>query len=93
MDFDLTFHVDNLPVLLESSISEEKVEFESSKQSNCLSLMFIKAHVCKSKRNSIFDCLNVKDFMKAIKEQFVTSEKLLANALIKNSFGQNFSSF
>lgn len=93
MDFDLTFHVDNLPVLLESSISEEKVEFESSKQSNCLSLMFIKAHVCQSKRNSIFDCLNVKDFMKAIKEQFVTSEKLLANALIKNSFGQNFSSF
>lgn len=46
--------------------------------------MFIEAHVCKSMRNSILDSPNVKDFMKATEEQFVTANKSLANTVMKN---------
>lgn len=37
--------------------------------------MFIKTHVSKSIRGSIPETEKVKDFLKAIEEQFVTSEK------------------
>lgn len=42
---------------------KEKIEFEWWEWSNHLSLMFIKAHVCKSIGNFIPDCPNMKYFM------------------------------
>ena len=37
--------------------------------------MFIKSHINKNIRGSIPECNKAKDFMKAIEEQFIRSDK------------------
>ncbi|TXG56844.1 hypothetical protein EZV62_018157 [Acer yangbiense] len=55
--------------------------------------MLVKSHICKSIGGSIPKCPKVTDFMKAIKEQFVTSDKALVNTLMKKLSGLTFNYF
>ena len=71
MDLDLALHVDEPPIPTESSAPNDKLDYEPWERSNRLSLMFIKSHINKNIRGSILECNKVKDFMKAIEEQFI----------------------
>jgi hypothetical protein len=51
-------------------------------RSNCLSVMFIKTKISVGIRGSIKHHENVKDLIKAIDEQFVSSDKAHASTLI-----------
>ncbi|KAF7152345.1 hypothetical protein RHSIM_Rhsim01G0110600 [Rhododendron simsii] len=54
--------------------------------------MLIKSHIHKGIRGSIPDCDKAKDFMKAIEEQFVSSDKALASTLMKKLSGMRHNS-
>ncbi|XP_041009469.1 uncharacterized protein LOC121253533 [Juglans microcarpa x Juglans regia] len=81
MDLDLALCVDEPPIPTESSSLVDKNTYKRWEQSNRLNLMFIKSHVNKSIRGSIPRCNKVKDYIKAIEEQFVSSDKALASTL------------
>ncbi|KAI9173946.1 hypothetical protein LWI28_009158 [Acer negundo] len=80
---DLALRVEEPPALTKSSTTQEKDIYDRWERSNRLSLMLVKSHICKSIRGSIPECPKVTDFMKAIEEQFVSSDKALANTLMK----------
>ncbi|KAF5458961.1 hypothetical protein F2P56_022953 [Juglans regia] len=82
MNLDLALRVDEPPIPTESSSLVDKSTYERWEQSNRLSLMLIKSHMSKSIRGSIPDCDKVKDCIKAIEEQFVSSDKALASTLM-----------
>ncbi|KAF7150240.1 hypothetical protein RHSIM_Rhsim02G0027700 [Rhododendron simsii] len=69
-----------------------RVAYEQWDRSNRLSLMLIKSHIHKGIRGSIPDCDKAKDFMKAIEEQFVSSDKALASTLMKKLSGMRHNS-
>ena len=52
--------------------------------------MFIKSYVEKSIRGSIPDCAKLKEYLKAIKKQFETSDKVLANTLMTKMYFMKF---
>ena len=52
--------------------------------------MFIKSHLNKNIRSSIPECNKVKDFMKAIEELFIRSDKALASILMKRFSSKTF---
>ena len=81
MDIDYAIRKDKL-VLFEPSTPTQVALHERWERSNHLSLMFIKTRICAGIRGSIKQYTNVKDLLKAINEQFVTSDKALANILI-----------
>ena len=83
MDLDLAFRENELPIFTDSSLPNEKAAYKRWERSNCLSLMLIKSHISQSIRGSIPDCDRVKAYMKAIDEQFVSSDKALASTLMK----------
>ncbi|KAK4406339.1 hypothetical protein Sango_0640400 [Sesamum angolense] len=83
MDLDLAFRVDELPIPTDSSTPTEKASYELWERSNRLSLMLIKKHISKGIRGSIPECTKVKDFLKAIEDQYVRSDKALASTLMK----------
>ncbi|XP_071906054.1 uncharacterized protein [Coffea arabica] len=68
---------------MDSSLSNEKAAYERWQRSNRFSLMLIKSHISQNIRGSIPDCDRVKAYMKAIDEQFVSSDKALASTLMK----------
>nr|XP_027119481.1 uncharacterized protein LOC113736618 [Coffea arabica] len=70
-------------ILLTLGLPNEKAAYERWERSNRLSLMLIKSHISQSIRGSIPDCDRVKAYMKAIDEQFVSSDKALASTLMK----------
>ncbi|XP_057468142.1 uncharacterized protein LOC130757397 [Actinidia eriantha] len=87
MDLDLALRVDEPPILTETSEQTEVAAYERWERTNSLSLMFIKSHFSKGISGSIPDCDKAKDFMKAIKEEFVGSDKALASTLMKKLSG------
>ncbi|KAF5482002.1 hypothetical protein F2P56_002604 [Juglans regia] len=82
MDLDLALRVDEPLIPTESSSLVDNNTYERWERSNRLSLMLIKSHVCKNIRGSIPECDKVKDYKKAIEEQFVSSDKALASTLM-----------
>lgn len=64
---------------MDSSTTLEIAKHEQWERSNRLSLIFMKSHVIKGIRGSIPECTKTKDFIKAIEEQFVSSDKALAS--------------
>jgi hypothetical protein len=52
--------------------------------------MFMKSHVSKGIRCSILECTKAKAFIKAIEEQFVSSDKALASTLMKKLSSKSF---
>jgi hypothetical protein len=83
MELDLALRVDEPPVLTDTSMPLEITKHERWERSNYLSLMFMKSHVTKGIRGSIPACNNVIEFMQAIDEQFVSSDKALTSTLMK----------
>ena len=90
MDLDLALRVDEPPVPIESSVPNDKLDYEWWERSNRLSLMFIKSHINKNIRGSIPECNKVKDLMKAIEEEFIRSDKALASILMKRFSSKTF---
>ncbi|XP_043721042.1 uncharacterized protein LOC122668559 [Telopea speciosissima] len=91
MDLDLAIRVDEPAALTDFSTLEEKAQYERWERSNHLSLMLIKANVSKSIRDSILDNGNVKDYLKAIEDQFVSSEKALESTLMGQLYSLKYS--
>ncbi|XP_019260334.1 PREDICTED: uncharacterized protein LOC109238354 [Nicotiana attenuata] len=89
-NLDLVLYVDEPPILTESSTPAAKANYERWERSNRLSLMLIKAHISQSIRGSIPNSDKVKACMKAIDEQFVSSDKALASTLMKRLSSMTF---
>ena len=81
MDINYAIRKDE-PEITETSIKEENVLHEQWERSNRLSVMFIKTSISTSIRGSVENHTNVRALLKAIDEQFVTSDKVLAITLI-----------
>ena len=81
MDIDYAIRKDN-PTIIDTNTIAEKALYEQWEQSNRLSLMFIKTKISDGIRGSVDRHDNVKALLKAIDEQFVTSDKALASTLI-----------
>lgn len=81
MDIDYAIRKDN-PTIIDTKTIAEKALYEQWEQSNLLSLMFIKTKISYGIRGSVDRHDNVKALLKAIDEQFVTSDKALAHTLI-----------
>jgi hypothetical protein len=82
MDIDYAIRKDEPPAVTEQSTPAEVALYERWERSNRLSVMFIKTKVTAGIRGSIDQHENVRDLLKAIDDQFVTSEKALASTLI-----------
>ncbi|KAL5777234.1 hypothetical protein ACOSP7_010160 [Xanthoceras sorbifolium] len=70
------------PAITDASFAVDIVIYEKWERSNRLSLMFIKTKIFAGIRGSLDQQDNVRDLLKGIDEQFVTSEKALASTLI-----------
>ncbi|KAH7840645.1 hypothetical protein Vadar_019662 [Vaccinium darrowii] len=92
MDLDLAICEDEPTKPTNKSSTTVKVAYDRWEQSNRVSLMLVKSHVSASIRNSIPSCDKVKDYMKAIEEQFVSSDKTLASTLMNKLSGMKHNS-
>ncbi|KAL1321750.1 hypothetical protein AAHE18_14G149400 [Arachis hypogaea] len=81
-DLDHALRREEPPTPTDASSQVEVALYERCEKSNRLSMMFIKSRISTSIRGSIPDCENVKDYMKAIDEQFESSSKALASTLM-----------
>ncbi|XP_039117617.1 uncharacterized protein LOC120253350 [Dioscorea cayenensis subsp. rotundata] len=82
MDFDYAIRKDEPLVPTDNSTSGAIALYEQWKRSNRLSMMYIKTRISASIRGSIPDCANVRDLLKAIDDQFESSDKALASTLM-----------
>ena len=82
MDIDYAIRKDEPPAITETSIPDAVDLYEKWERSNRLSVMFIKTKISAGIRGSVEQHDKVKDLLKAIDEQFVTSDKALASTLI-----------
>jgi hypothetical protein len=83
LEHDLALREDEPPTLTDTSTPLEVTKHERWERSNRLSLMFMKSHVTKGIRGSIPESKKATEFMRAIEEQFVSSDKALASTLMK----------
>ena len=90
MDLDYALRVEQPPTPQIEDSKEVKDAYEWWEQSNRLSLMLIKSSVSKSIRGAIGDCDTIKDFMHAIEQQFVRSDKAMASTLMKKLTSKTF---
>ncbi|XP_068663039.1 uncharacterized protein [Aristolochia californica] len=82
MDIDHAIRQDEPLAITNTNTATEIVLNEQWERSNRLSMMFIKTRISTSIRGFVDQHENVKDLLKAIDEQFVTSNKALASTLI-----------
>ncbi|XP_028075147.1 uncharacterized protein LOC114277453 [Camellia sinensis] len=82
MELDLALRVDEPPEPTDESSAAEKSAYDKWERSNRLSLMLIKSHISQSIRGSIPPSNKVKNYMRAIEKQFVSSDKALASTLM-----------
>ncbi|KAM7513749.1 hypothetical protein LguiA_003332 [Lonicera macranthoides] len=82
MDIDSSIRKGEPPTPTPESDAAAISLYKRWERSNRLSCMFIKTKINATIRGSVDQYEKVKDLMKAIDEQFVTSEKALANTLI-----------
>ena len=83
MEIDEVLRIEEPPDIKESSTQQEISKYERWKWSNRLSLMFMKSHIIKGIRGSILECTKAKVFLKSVEEWLATSNKALANTLMK----------
>ncbi|XP_020098377.1 uncharacterized protein LOC109717112 [Ananas comosus] len=91
MDLDLALHAKQPPKVVGPMSPQQKFAQEKWERSNRLSLMLIKSRVSKSMRGSIPECDKAKDYLKAIEEQFVSSDKALASTLMNKLSSMKYS--
>ncbi|XP_041027072.1 uncharacterized protein LOC121267292 [Juglans microcarpa x Juglans regia] len=82
MDIDYAIRKDEPPAFTDTSTIAAIALYERWEQSNRLSMMFIKTRISAGIRGSVDQHEKVRDLLKAIDEQFVTSNKALASTLI-----------
>ncbi|XP_021301086.1 uncharacterized protein LOC110429389 [Herrania umbratica] len=82
LDLDYALRKDEPTVPVSTSTLAEIALYERLEWSNRLSMMFIKSHIMTSIRESIPNCKNVKDLMKAIDEQFESYDKAFDSTLM-----------
>ncbi|XP_059599018.1 uncharacterized protein LOC132255177 [Vitis vinifera] len=82
MDIDYAIRKDEPHKITDTSTPEEILLYERWEKSNRLSVMYIKTKISANIRGSIEQHENVRELLKAIDEQFVTSDKALASTLI-----------
>ena len=82
MDIDYAIRKSEPPEVTEESTPTEVTLYERWEKSNRLSVMFIKTKITAGIRGSVEQYDKVQDLLKAIGEQFVTSDKALASTLI-----------
>ena len=82
MDIDYAIRKDEPPALSDTNTAADVALYEQWERSNRLSMMFIKTRIFVGIRGSVDQHEKVRDLLKAIDEQFVTSEKALASTLI-----------
>ncbi|XP_028083004.1 uncharacterized protein LOC114284297 [Camellia sinensis] len=77
MDLDLALRVDEPLEPTDESSAAEKSAYDKCERSNRLNLMLITSNISQSIRGSIPPSDKVKNYMRAIEEQFVSSDKAL----------------
>jgi len=82
MDIDYAIRKDEPPGITETSTPDVVSLYEKWEKSNRPSVMFIKTNISTSIHSSINQHEKVKDLLKAIDDQFITSDKALASTLI-----------
>ena len=82
MDIDHTIKKEKPDPITETSTTEAICLYDKWERSNRLSMMFIKTKISANIRCSVEQINKVKPLLKAIDEQFETSDKALANTLI-----------
>ncbi|XP_020245223.1 uncharacterized protein LOC109823358 [Asparagus officinalis] len=82
MDIDYAIRKIEPPTVTEISTSDEIQLYEKWERSNRLCVMFIKTKISAGIRGSVEQVDNVQDLLKAIDEQFATSDKAMASTLI-----------
>ena len=82
MDIDYAIRKDEPPALTNMSTTMDIMLYERWERSNRLSMMFIKTKISAGIRGSVDQYERVRDLLKAIDDQFVTSDKALASTLI-----------
>ena len=82
MDNDYAIRKDEPSGITETSTRDSVDLYEKWERSNRLSVMFIKTNISASIRSSVDQHEKVKDLLKAIDDQFITSDKALASTLI-----------
>jgi hypothetical protein len=90
LELDLALCMDKPPALTDTSTPLKVTKHERWERSNRLSLMFMKPHVTKGIRGSILECNKATEFMRAVEEQFVSSNKALASTLMKKLSSKTF---
>ncbi|RVW85479.1 Copia protein [Vitis vinifera] len=82
MDIDYAIRKDEPHKITDTTTPEQILLYERWEKSNCLSVMYIKTKISAGIRGSIEQHENVRELLKVIDEQFVTSDKALASTLI-----------
>ncbi|WJZ84122.1 hypothetical protein VitviT2T_003743 [Vitis vinifera] len=82
MDINYAIRKDEPHKITDTSTPNEILLYERWEKSNHLSVMYIKTKISAGIRDSIEQHENVRELLKAIDEQFVTSDKALASTLI-----------
>ena len=82
MAIDYAIRKSEPPEVTEESTPSEVALFERWERSNRLNVMFIKTKITTGIKGSFEQYDKVQDFLKAIGEQFVTSDKAFASTLI-----------
>ncbi|KAA8541366.1 hypothetical protein F0562_025315 [Nyssa sinensis] len=82
MDIDYAIRKDEPPIVTNISTEAEIALYEHWERSNGFSVMFIKTKISVGIRGSVDQHTKVRDLLKAIDEQFVTSNKALTSTLI-----------
>ncbi|KAL0442103.1 UNVERIFIED_CONTAM: hypothetical protein Sradi_0149200 [Sesamum radiatum] len=82
MDIDYAIRKTEPAPIIETSEPDEVDLYEKWERSNCLSVMFIKTKISASIRGLVDQHNNDRELLKAIDDQFVSSDKALASTLI-----------
>jgi len=88
MDMDYAIKKDESPTITDKSSPTVVALYERWDQSNRLSVMFINTKISTEMRGSVDQHEKVWNLLKAIDDQFITSDKALASTLMKFSFLQ-----
>ena len=89
MDIDCAIRKDEPDAITETSTTEVAYLYDKWERFNSLSVMFIKTKISIGIRDSVKQIDKVKPLLKAIDEQFLTSDKALASTLIMQFSSNN----
>ena len=84
MDISYAIRKDEPPSITATSTLDQVDLYEKWELSHCISVMFIKTSISAGIRGPVEQHNKIRPLLKAIDEQFVTSDKALVGTLIMN---------